>query len=443
MFALRRQHTGSDFLPLEQQRVVAIACAAAPRRLPEGVEPGRRGQRRARVAGALLRWHRALLAGPGVLERRRLRPAGDALPLPAARCARRALLGNRRRGHRLPLQQLPEPLSLAAPGPDGRAVRIPGRGRASLSNVASLLGLPGKLGFSGAQVWDAWRAGNLAGIRRYCETDVLNTYLVLLAFERMRGRLERRSGMAECARVRELLRGLRRAASPGVPGSNGPRRARSERAGHRPRRCAESRGLGRGAGRRQDRVRRRCIAGRDWWSTASAAASAATTRPSWWRCSSRRPIASSRAARISAPAAAARCSTWRRNRSCASRTLRRDDVRRGGRLAGQRHRPGDLVHGTTVLGQTADNAMVPRALFMRIDRVGLVYHGFWAPMTMGYPAWENPRAPRRSAAPPRTSGSSLRPERLRRSGSMPACRGSVRAPRWRSTRFDRPAPIVL
>jgi hypothetical protein len=68
-----------------------------------------------------------------------------------------------------------------------------------------LLGFPGKLGFSGAQVWDAWQAGNIEGIRRYCETDVLNTYLVYLAFERMRGRLETQGHAAEVARVRDLL----------------------------------------------------------------------------------------------------------------------------------------------------------------------------------------------------------------------------------------------
>jgi predicted PolB exonuclease-like 3'-5' exonuclease len=80
-----------------------------------------------------------------------------------------------------------------------------GRGRAGLADVASLLGLPGKMGFSGAEVWDAWRAGNIGGIRRYCETDVLNTYLILLAFERMRGHLEPEGHAAECLRVRELL----------------------------------------------------------------------------------------------------------------------------------------------------------------------------------------------------------------------------------------------
>lgn len=44
--------------------------------------------------------------------------------------------------------------------------------------------------------------------------------------------------------------------------------------------------------------------------------------------------------------------------------------------------------GTTVFGQAPDSPAYSRALFVRIDRVGLVYHAFWAPLTMGYPAWE-------------------------------------------------------
>jgi hypothetical protein len=79
------------------------------------------------------------------------------------------------------------------------------RARASLASVAALLGLPGKLDFSGAQVWDAWLAGNLAGIRRYCETDVLNTWLIYLRFERMRGRLSPQREDEEIDRVRQLL----------------------------------------------------------------------------------------------------------------------------------------------------------------------------------------------------------------------------------------------
>jgi predicted PolB exonuclease-like 3'-5' exonuclease len=71
--------------------------------------------------------------------------------------------------------------------------------------MAYLLGLPGKLGFAGDQVWPAYAAGNLAGIRRYCETDVLNTWLIYLRFQAMRGHLDAAELAAEEQRVRELL----------------------------------------------------------------------------------------------------------------------------------------------------------------------------------------------------------------------------------------------
>lgn len=80
------------------------------------------------------------------------------------------------------------------------------RARASLSDTAALLGLPGKLGFDGSQVWETWLAGDIVRIRRYCETDVLNTYLIYLRFELMRGRLARERYEEELARVRSLLR---------------------------------------------------------------------------------------------------------------------------------------------------------------------------------------------------------------------------------------------
>ena len=58
---------------------------------------------------------------------------------------------------------------------------------APLDDIASMLGFPGKMGMSGAKVWDEYQAGNIRGIRNYCETDVLNTYCVYLRFELMRG----------------------------------------------------------------------------------------------------------------------------------------------------------------------------------------------------------------------------------------------------------------
>ena len=80
-----------------------------------------------------------------------------------------------------------------------------GRSRASLSDIATLLGFPGKLGFAGDQVWDTWRRGDIGAIRDYCETDVLNTYLIWLRFQFMRGLLDDEGLAGEMARVRRFL----------------------------------------------------------------------------------------------------------------------------------------------------------------------------------------------------------------------------------------------
>ena len=82
-----------------------------------------------------------------------------------------------------------------------------GRQNAPLHEIAVLLGFPGKLGMDGSKVFDAYQAGDLAGIRAYCETDVLNTWLVYLRFEVMRGRLTPAEHEQEEQRVREFLEG--------------------------------------------------------------------------------------------------------------------------------------------------------------------------------------------------------------------------------------------
>jgi 3'-5' exonuclease len=79
------------------------------------------------------------------------------------------------------------------------------RARVSLHGAAMLLGLPGKLGMSGDKVWDAYLDGQIELIRNYCETDVLNTYLVFLRFELIRGRLLPDEYRVELARVRDSL----------------------------------------------------------------------------------------------------------------------------------------------------------------------------------------------------------------------------------------------
>jgi len=207
MFALRRQDSGGDFLPLEQHRVVAISCVLRSRdglavwslgdvgspeaelieRFFEGIE---------RFSPDLVSWngggfdlpvlnYRSLLAG---VQAPRYWETGD-----GDHAFRHNNYLGRFHWRHIDLMDV---LS-----------GFQARGRVSLSNVACLLGLPGKLGFSGAQVWDAYLAGNLLGIRRYCETDVLNTYLVYLRFELMRGRLTRERYAQEVERVKALLRG--------------------------------------------------------------------------------------------------------------------------------------------------------------------------------------------------------------------------------------------
>jgi predicted PolB exonuclease-like 3'-5' exonuclease len=79
------------------------------------------------------------------------------------------------------------------------------RAAAPLDEVAALLGLPGKMGQSGALVWEKFQQGDLDGIRHYCETDVLNTYLIYLRFELMRGNLDPAAHSAECQRVRQCV----------------------------------------------------------------------------------------------------------------------------------------------------------------------------------------------------------------------------------------------
>ncbi len=52
--------------------------------------------------------------------------------------------------------------------------------RVKLNEVCSILGYPGKFGVDGSKVSEMFDNGEIAAIRHYCETDVLNTYLVYL-----------------------------------------------------------------------------------------------------------------------------------------------------------------------------------------------------------------------------------------------------------------------
>lgn len=79
------------------------------------------------------------------------------------------------------------------------------RANAPLDDLAKLMGFPGKLGMDGSKVWKGFQDGQIKEIRDYCETDVVNTYLVLNRFRRMRGELTAEEERHEIEFVRAHL----------------------------------------------------------------------------------------------------------------------------------------------------------------------------------------------------------------------------------------------
>jgi 3'-5' exonuclease len=80
-----------------------------------------------------------------------------------------------------------------------------GRANAPLDELAKLCGFPGKMGMDGSQVWPAFQAGRLAEIRAYCETDVVNTFLMFNRFQLMRGVVTPDQAVAEEQLLRRML----------------------------------------------------------------------------------------------------------------------------------------------------------------------------------------------------------------------------------------------
>ena len=205
MFARRTEETGSSFLPFEQHRVVAISATL---RTDDELQVWSIGSLESseedlirRFFGGLEKLRPTLVSWNGsgfdlpVLHYRMLKH-GIASPTywDTGELDRDFRWNNYLGRYHARHTDLMDVLSGYQP-----------RGRASLEHVAGLLGLPGKLGMGGDKVWDAWRGGRLAEIRDYCETDVLNTYLIFLRFELIRGRLTAAIHDSELARVRSWL----------------------------------------------------------------------------------------------------------------------------------------------------------------------------------------------------------------------------------------------
>ena len=206
-FQLRRQATGSDFLPLHLHRIVAISCALRERDSfrvwslgtetdGEAVLIQRFFDGVAKYTPQLVSWNGGGFDLP-VLHYRGL--------VHGVRAGRYWETGDDDREFRynnyisryhqrhLDLMDL---LALYQP-----------RANAPLDDLAQLLGLSGKLGLDGSKVWEAFLAGRIADIRRYCEADVVNTYLVFLRFQLMREVMSAEQHRAECGLVRSTLAG--------------------------------------------------------------------------------------------------------------------------------------------------------------------------------------------------------------------------------------------
>jgi hypothetical protein len=203
-FQLRRQATGGDFLPLHLQRVIVISCALKEREdgfrvwSISGESEGELIQRFFdgidKYTPQIVSWNGSGFDLP-VLHYRGL--------MHSVRAPRYWDMGeddrdfkwnnyiSRYHSRHLDLMDL---LAL-----------YQGRANAPLSDLAQLMGLPGKIGMEGSQVWEAYQAGKLAEIRNYCETDVVNTYLIYLRFLAMRGTLTTEQHKAQCAVVRSTL----------------------------------------------------------------------------------------------------------------------------------------------------------------------------------------------------------------------------------------------
>ena len=204
-FQSRRQAIGSDFLQLHLQKVVAISCAlrdkedfrvwslGSPadseaeliRRFFEGIE---------KYSPQLVSWngggfdlpvlhYRSLVHG--IVARRYWDMGED---------DRDFKWNNYLSRYHTRHLDLMDILALYQP-----------RANAPLDDLAKLMGYPGKLGMDGSQVWSAFQAGEIAAIRNYCETDVVNTYLVYLRFQLMRGILDNEQYQRECELVRLTL----------------------------------------------------------------------------------------------------------------------------------------------------------------------------------------------------------------------------------------------
>ena len=210
-FQLRRQATGSDFLPLHLHRVVAISCALRDRDSfrvwslgaeadGEAVLIQRFFDGIAKYTPQLVSWNGGGFDLP-VLHYRGL--------MHGVKARRYWDMGDDDREFRY--NNYISRYHLRHLRPDGPPVALPAaRQRAARRARAAARACPASSAWTARRCGTPISAGSSTEIRRYCETDVVNTYLVFLRFQLMREALTAEQHRAECELVRDDARRRRR-----------------------------------------------------------------------------------------------------------------------------------------------------------------------------------------------------------------------------------------
>jgi len=207
-FAERREKTGSDFLPLHLHRIVAIGCAFRDEAGFRVRCLGSAADDEARLVRDFFRtiethtpqlvsWNGGGFDLPVLHYRAMVHGVAAPRYWDTGDRDREFKFNNYLSRYHARHTDLMDVLAL-----------YQGRGGAPLDELARLCGYPGKLGFSGSEVWDVWSGGGIERIRAYCETDVVNTHLLWCRFERMRGHLDGEGLEREEAAVRIALAAL-------------------------------------------------------------------------------------------------------------------------------------------------------------------------------------------------------------------------------------------
>ncbi|MBS0325801.1 MAG: 3'-5' exonuclease [Proteobacteria bacterium] len=201
----RRTTTGSDFVPIHLQRVVAIACVlrdasglriwslgeasdgeeALIRRFFDGIE---------RYTPQLVSWNGGGFDLPVLHHRALVHGIAAAKYWDWGDDDREFRFNNYLSRYHTRHLDLMDVLASYQP-----------RAYAGLDAMARLCGFPGKLGMDGSEVASAVAQGRIADVRAYCECDTANTWLLYQRFRLMRGELDASGYAGEIALVRERI----------------------------------------------------------------------------------------------------------------------------------------------------------------------------------------------------------------------------------------------